>query len=107
MNLNKKTELALDLVCRLKDGKTVSVRKLSTELKTTEDYLQQIVNKLRRHKLIEAVRGPGGGVKRTRTVIKAFEVFQAMGELKKPGNQKKTSERVKDILNTKLQQVWV
>lgn len=107
MNLNRKTELALDLVFKLKDGKTVSVTKLASELKTTVDYLQQIANKLRKGNLIESVRGPGGGIRRTRSVIKAYEVFEVMGELKKPGNSKKTSERVKEILNDKLQQVWV
>src|SRR5476649_2474901 len=50
----------IDLAMR--DGKgPVTLADISTQQKISLSYLEQLFGKLRRHALVESVRGPGGG----------------------------------------------
>ncbi|MBU0686333.1 MAG: Rrf2 family transcriptional regulator [Candidatus Margulisbacteria bacterium] len=65
MKLSTKARYAVtamfDLAHNSKDGSPVSISQISARQGITIDYLEQILNKLRRAELVESVRGPAGG----------------------------------------------
>lgn len=61
MLIPKRLTIAVDLLMTLK-RKPQRVEELAIQLKTTTDFLQQIVRQLRNAGLVEVKRGPGGGV---------------------------------------------
>ena len=50
----------MDLALRGEDG-PVALASVSERQKISLSYLEQLFGKLRRHKLVDSVRGPGGG----------------------------------------------
>lgn len=53
----------LDLALHQSEGSTapVALAEISERQDISQAYLEQLFNKLRRHKIVESVRGPGGG----------------------------------------------
>lgn len=82
MKLTKDVTLSLELMNRLKNRTTPArVAELATDLGTTQHYLEQIVNKLRRGGVIAVKRGPGGGVSRaTQEPMSVSKIFNALGK---------------------------
>ncbi|MDO5686559.1 MAG: Rrf2 family transcriptional regulator [Neisseria sp.] len=51
----------LDLATHSKDSQPVTLAAISARQKISQSYLEQLFAKLRRAKLVDSVRGPGGG----------------------------------------------
>ncbi|SHI39647.1 transcriptional regulator, BadM/Rrf2 family [Palleronia salina] len=64
------------------DGALVSLAELSRRQKISLAYMEQLFVKLRRAKLVESVRGPGGGYKLARPAseIRVADVLGAVDE---------------------------
>ena len=80
MKITKDVEISIALMMALKGIKEpVKVASLYEDLNTTEAYLEQIINKLRKKGVIKVKRGPNGGVMRAsedpfsiKTISEAF-----------------------------------
>jgi DNA-binding IscR family transcriptional regulator len=65
MNFTKDVEISIELLYKLKDFKEpIKVAYFVDELKTTQAYLDQIVNRLKKGGLLKVKRGPNGGIYR-------------------------------------------
>jgi Rrf2 family protein len=63
MNFNKTTEYALQILAYLAEqkGKIISSAELHTKLKIPKKYLQALLTKLSKHKLVKSTYGRAGG----------------------------------------------
>ena len=57
----------MDLALR-HGGGPVTLAEISSRQKISLSYLEQLFGKLRRHELVESVRGPGGGYRLAKDV---------------------------------------
>ena len=82
MKLTKDVTLSLELMNRLKNRTAPArVAELATDLGTTQHYLEQIVNKLRRGGVIAVKRGPGGGISRaSQEPMSVTKILTALGK---------------------------
>lgn len=71
----------IDLALRSGDG-PVTLAGISERQKISLSYLEQLFGKLRRHSLVESVRGPGGGycLARPGTAITVADIVRAVDE---------------------------
>lgn len=71
----------IDLALRQHNG-PVTLAGISERQKISLSYLEQLFGKLRRHKLVNSVRGPGGGycLARDMTAITVADVIHAVDE---------------------------
>ena len=71
----------LDLALRQGEG-PVTLAGISERQKISLSYLEQLFGKLRRHALVESVRGPGGGYDLARSLdeIAVADIIQAVDE---------------------------
>ena len=71
----------IDLALRSGDG-PVTLAGISERQKISLSYLEQLFGKLRRHSLVESVRGPGGGycLARPGTTITVADIVRAVDE---------------------------
>lgn len=71
----------IDLALRNNDG-PVALAGISERQKISLSYLEQLFGKLRRHRLVESVRGPGGGYSMARplTSISVADIIRAVDE---------------------------
>src|SRR6201997_2941560 len=71
----------IDLALRQEQG-PVTLAAISERQRISLSYLEQLFGKLRRHKLVTSVRGPGGGYNLARTPqsITVAEVISAVDE---------------------------
>lgn len=71
----------LDLALRCEDG-PVALATVAERQSISLSYLEQLFGKLRRHKLVESVRGPGGGycVARALDKIAVADIIRAVDE---------------------------
>ncbi len=62
--------------------KAMALHEISSRQDITVNYLEQIFSKLKKHNLVEAIKGPGGGyiLKRPAKDINIFSVVEAVGE---------------------------
>jgi Rrf2 family iron-sulfur cluster assembly transcriptional regulator len=76
------TDLALAEARAKGAGELVSLAEISKREDISLPYLEQLFVKLRRAKLVEAVRGPGGGYRLARSAdsIRVSEVLEAVEE---------------------------
>lgn len=81
MKLNKKLELGISVVNALKKyEKPARTKDLSTEIGTTQHFLEQIMRDLRTAGIVTSVRGPGGGyVLAKGATVTAYHVAKAVG----------------------------
>lgn len=70
-----------DLAANSRD-RLVALGEIAERQDISQTYLEQLFVKLRRAKLVEAVRGPGGGYKLARSAdaIRVSEIFEAVDE---------------------------
>lgn len=104
MRLTKDVTLSLELMNRLKDRTApVRVAELAPQLQTTEHYLEQIVNKLRRGGVLAVKRGPGGGITRaSQEPMSVSKIFEALGKKVVFNTENKKKE---DEILAKIEQV--
>ncbi len=71
----------IDLALR-QDGGPVALAGISERQKISLSYLEQLFGKLRRHKLVNSVRGPGGGycLAKPLTEVTVTDIIQAVDE---------------------------
>ena len=71
----------LDMALHTADG-PVTLSNISERQKISLSYLEQLFGKLRRHELVESVRGPGGGYNLARPTAKltVAEIIHAVEE---------------------------
>lgn len=71
----------IDLALRCCDG-PVTLAGISERQKISLSYLEQLFGKLRRHQLVESVRGPGGGycLARSATLLTVADIVRAVDE---------------------------
>jgi Rrf2 family iron-sulfur cluster assembly transcriptional regulator len=85
MKLSTKGRYAMVAMADLalqEEGVLTPLSELSKRQNVSLPYLEQLFVKLRRAKLVESVRGPGGGYRLARTPsdIRIVEVFEAVDE---------------------------
>ncbi|OAT17915.1 iron-sulfur cluster regulator [Buttiauxella gaviniae ATCC 51604] len=80
MKIASKHDAALALLLALTD-EVHTLASISVEINLSVSYLEQLATKLRGAKLIESVRGPGGGYRLTRPLnqITVGDIFTAIG----------------------------
>ncbi len=71
----------MDLALR-SDGGPVALASVSDRQKISLSYLEQLFGKLRRHKLVDSVRGPGGGycIARPLSMVTVADIIRAVDE---------------------------
>lgn len=71
----------IDLALR-QDGGPVALASISERQKISLSYLEQLFGKLRRHKLVSSVRGPGGGycLAKPLTDVSVADIIKAVDE---------------------------
>ncbi len=71
----------VDLASRQTDG-PVTLAGIAERQKISLSYLEQLFGKLRRHKLVSSVRGPGGGYRLARTMdsVTVADIIVAVDE---------------------------
>jgi Rrf2 family iron-sulfur cluster assembly transcriptional regulator len=71
----------IDLALR-GDGGPVALASISERQKISLSYLEQLFGKLRRHKLVDSVRGPGGGycIARPLSQLTVADIIRAVDE---------------------------
>ena len=71
----------MDLAMRGEDG-PVALASISERQKISLSYLEQLFGKLRRHKLVGSVRGPGGGycIARPLDQVRVADIIRAVDE---------------------------
>jgi Rrf2 family iron-sulfur cluster assembly transcriptional regulator len=71
----------MDLALRGEDG-PVALASVSERQKISLSYLEQLFGKLRRHKLVDSVRGPGGGycIARSLDQVSVADIIRAVDE---------------------------
>ena len=71
----------IDLALRQNNG-PVTLAAISQRQQISLSYLEQLFGKLRRHEIVESVRGPGGGYRLARSAndIRISEVMEAVEE---------------------------
>lgn len=71
----------IDLALRNNEG-PVALAGISERQKISLSYLEQLFGKLRRHNLVESVRGPGGGYSMARplTSVSVADIIRAVDE---------------------------
>ena len=52
------------------EGNPVSLSEIAERQDISQEYLEQLFSKLRRENLVESARGPGGGYKLARAILK-------------------------------------
>ena len=64
------------------DGEPVSLAEIAERQDISQEYLEQLFGKLRKHKLVESARGPGGGYRLARDMklIPVAEIIAAVDE---------------------------
>ncbi|WP_395660242.1 Rrf2 family transcriptional regulator [Aestuariivirga sp.] len=64
------------------DGEPVSLAEIAERQDISQEYLEQLFGKLRKHKLVESARGPGGGYRLAREMklIPVAEIIAAVDE---------------------------
>jgi len=64
------------------DGNPVSLAEIAERQDISQEYLEQLFGKLRKAKLVESARGPGGGYRLARPVeqIRVSEILAAVDE---------------------------
>jgi Rrf2 family protein len=80
MKLNQRLIIALNALSliRTKTG-PVTAKELSTDLKVSHPFLEQILRQLRIAGIVEVRRGPGGGYIANPETTQAYKVAQAVG----------------------------
>lgn len=65
-----------------KKNKAIPLHEISSRQEIALNYLEQLFNKLKKHNLVESVKGPGGGyiLKKLPEEISMFEIMSAVGE---------------------------
>ncbi len=106
MRLTKDVTLSLELMNKLKNRTSpVRVAELAPQLGTTEHYLEQIVNKLRRGGVLTVKRGPGGGITRSsQEPVAVSKIFEALGT-KVTYNATVENQNKEDQILAKIEQV--
>jgi Rrf2 family transcriptional regulator, iron-sulfur cluster assembly transcription factor len=63
-------------------GEPVSLAEIAERQDISQEYLEQLFGKLRKHKLVESARGPGGGYRlaRDKSMIPVAEIIAAVDE---------------------------
>jgi Rrf2 family iron-sulfur cluster assembly transcriptional regulator len=63
-------------------GQPVTLAEISNRQRISLSYLEQLFGKLRRHQLVDSVRGPGGGYKLTRSLdeMSVADIIRAVDE---------------------------
>ncbi len=63
-------------------GAPVSLAEIAERQDISQEYLEQLFGKLRKHKLVESARGPGGGYRLARdmSIIPVAEIIAAVDE---------------------------
>jgi Rrf2 family iron-sulfur cluster assembly transcriptional regulator len=71
----------MDLALRGEDG-PVALAGVSERQKISLSYLEQLFGKLRRHRLVDSVRGPGGGycIARPLNLVTVADIIRAVDE---------------------------
>src|SRR5574343_1663582 len=71
----------MDLALRGEDG-PVALASISERQKISLSYLEQLFGKLRRHNLVDSVRGPGGGycISRPLELVAVADIIRAVDE---------------------------
>lgn len=73
---------ALVYLARQEKGKVLSVKQIAEVTQISAEFLEQILVRLKRAKLVNSVRGPGGGYSLAADPVKLTvkEIFDAVGE---------------------------
>lgn len=109
MKVNRNVEVALASVEALAlASKPVTVASLATVVGTTENFLEQVVRRLRLKGITGAVRGPGGGVTLAKPGVTALEITEALGYHVQSGSAfGSATDKLKSRLYSALQETRV
>lgn len=111
MKLNKKLEIGINVVTALdKHDGFMRTADLAKEVRTTINFLEQIMRNLRTAKIVQVRRGPGGGYCLNKYMpYTAYDVAKAVGRFGdnlKHGDVSATAQLQKNIIeafrNTKV-----
>lgn len=82
MFFTRDIEISIELLKELKkhEKEPIKVAYFVDQLHTTQSYLDQIVNKLKKGGLIIVKRGPNGGINRVSKSIKINEILKVFGK---------------------------
>lgn len=82
MFFTRDIEISIELLKELKkhEKEPIKVAYFVEQLNTTQSYLDQIVNKLKKGGLIVVKRGPNGGINRISKSIKVNEILKIFGK---------------------------
>lgn len=69
---------AVAVLSRVYDGSPVALSVISTELKLSVSYLEQIFSKLRRNDIVSSQRGPRGGYHLNKSNTSVADVIRAV-----------------------------
>ena len=58
--------MAMIDIASIRDGEPVSLAEIAERQDISQEYLEQLFGKLRKQKLVESARGPGGGYRLAR-----------------------------------------
>jgi DNA-binding IscR family transcriptional regulator len=97
MKLPEKVRLSVDLIMALRkvrDGQPRRVKDLAAKLGTTEGFLHQIAAKLVKAEMINAIRGPEGGLLSSFRTTSVLEVYQLFGYMTDPIKNEMDSDSV-------------
>ena len=74
--------MAMIDIAQHSDGEPVSLAEIAERQDISQEYLEQLFGKLRKHKLVESARGPGGGYRlaRAMNMIPVAEIIAAVDE---------------------------
>ena len=102
------TQAILDIAQQSKTGKPVSIRTIASRQGLSEDYLEQLLNKLKKAHLITRVRGKIGGylLARAPFLISVKEVLEASGEELAPVYCLKNSTQCAKSASCPPRQCW-
>jgi Rrf2 family iron-sulfur cluster assembly transcriptional regulator len=81
MKVTKKVEIGISAVSTLKSkvGRANAVE-LAVAAGTTRHFIEQVLNNLRKAKIVSSVKGPGGGYRLEKLRVTAEDIALAVGE---------------------------
>lgn len=105
--LTDKSKLCVDIVVAIASappGQPVSTHSLSTRLRVSISYLESVLRILREARLIQSIRGPGGGycMARDADEVSVWDVVREVDE----GCQTGSNEAAKDSLTQPLDEAF-
>lgn len=109
MKINKKIEIGINVVSRLKSSSTpMKATVLAESAGTSIGFLEQIMKKLKKAQIVISKQGPGGGYTFNKLIdpVTAFDVARAMGEQFAPF-QSDVNLSIEERINSEIRNAFI